>query len=129
MSLQFVNVDLEIESKKPLKAIVAEFKDIDIEPLYNGESERSWLATFEVSSGGNDGNPDTVINRFIEIIERFEEEAKKEWGNAHAKVFDIGLEVTGEYSRFREELKPNTINLISKYGASVVFTVYPQEKA
>jgi len=128
MSLQFVNVDLEIESKKPLEGIVAEFIDNDHEPLHYEKHERSWIATFEVSCGNNDGNPDSVINRFIEIIERFDEETKKEWDNAFTKVFDIGLEVTGEYSRFQEELKPKTINLISKYGASVAFTVYPLEQ-
>lgn len=128
MSLRFVNVDLDILSKNQLEGIVAKFKDNDHEPLHYGDSERGWIATFEVSCGGNDGNPDSVINRFIEIIERFDPKAKKEWDDAHTKVFDIGYEVTGEYCRFREELKTKTISLISQYGASAVFTVYPQEQ-
>lgn len=128
MSLHFINVDLEIESITSLESIVKEFKDHDHQPLYYGEFERGWIATFEVSSGGFYGNPDSVINRFADIIERFSPKAKKEWDASYTKVFDIGLEVSGDHFRCREELKPKTINLINQYGASVVFTVYPQEK-
>lgn len=125
MALKHLNVDLDIQSKSRFDFIISEFKSEDIEPLHYSKSDRGWEARIEVSGGGYDGCPDSVINCFMDIIEHFDNSAKDEWEQVTSKVFDIGFDVTDEEFRFYEELKPNTLKRVSKINASIGFTVYP----
>ena len=47
MPLNFINVDLEIESQSPLDVICAEFSHTEVTHLYNGKSGRGYYANFE----------------------------------------------------------------------------------
>lgn len=123
MGTHFLNVDLEIESHQNLQPIVEGLGD-KVMNLYCGKAQDHYLATFELSDVSA-ADPDSIISNFCLLIENLEDEGKKLWDSAFAKVFDIGYEAGLQPSSYSSEISPGTIKKISMLGASIRVTIYP----
>jgi hypothetical protein len=126
MPLRFINVDLDIESKQPLDHLCLELSTWDIHHLYCGPSERGFLARLECANGGETCEPDSIINKFCDAIERIDERALGEWQAANFRCFDLGYETTGADQRWNSAIRHSTLSRVVSIGASLAFTAYPR---
>lgn len=129
MAATFLNVDLEIEAPHPLDHLCRELVASGAHRLYNGESMAGYLASFEVDGGTNDGSkadPNTLVTKFCDIIDGFDERAKADWSGAHSKTFDLGYEADAEPGSFHSELRNDLVRRIALIGVDIRITLYPR---
>ncbi len=127
MPLRFINVDLDIESTKPVDYLCLELSTSDIHHLHCGPTGRGYLARLECANGGDSCEPDSIINQFCDAIERLDERASAEWQAANFRCFDLGYETTGLDQRWCSTLRHSTLSRVVALGASVAFTAYPRD--
>jgi hypothetical protein len=123
MEVQYLNTDLEIESKSDLSKIVEEFGE-DVLVLHHGEIRGYQHASFEIPGGSTDA--DATINCFCSLVEGLPGEVRETWDGCCSRVFDIGYESGTSPQNFRSEIRASTIQRIAKIGASLVITIYPE---
>lgn len=122
MEIRYLNTDFELESHDVLTPIVEWFGE-DVFNLYNGEARGHYLATFEASS--STGSPDGVIQFICSLIEALPDKEKELYDKCFSKVFDIGYEGGTKHLRYTDEIRPETLKILSDVGASLRITVYP----
>jgi len=125
---EFLNVDLELESKESLDVIAQEFGDM-VHVLHNGPlQDIPYLLALEIYAG-DDHDPESIIEAFCDLIEKLSAKGKKAWRKCLARRFDIGIESgTGIAKRFGAlclSLSPETLKRVSALSAEAVITVYP----
>ena len=125
MSIQFLNVDLELKSKSSLQAIVNSFGD-DVDVLGCSPVGSHYQAAFE-SPGTPTGDPDSLIRYFCDLISNLAGTGKKAWETAYSRVFNIGFESGSEPKHIESELSPDTIAKIPSVGASIKITIYESD--
>jgi len=125
MEIQYLNTDLEIESKNDLSKIVEEFGD-DVLVQHHGEIRGYQHASFSSSGGSTDAN--ATINYFCDLVESLPGEARRVWDGCFSRIFDVGYECGTSAETFRSEIRASTIARVSKVGASVVITIYPESE-
>ena len=121
MAIQFLNVDLEIESDEPLQPLADYFGDKVI-VLSCGERGNYYQAAFEAPS---EGDPDTLIGYFCTLIESLRKKERKMWDSAFLRDFNLGYESGLEPQCFESKLRSTTISRIRDIGASITVTIYP----
>ena len=126
MPLQFINVDLDLESGKPLDYLCLELSTSDIHHLHCEPSGRGYSARLECANGGDSCEPDSIINQFCDAIEQLDERASAEWQAANFRCFDLGYETTGSDQRWCTALRHHTLSRVVSIGASIAFTAYPK---
>jgi len=131
MPIQFINVDLEIESKKPLDYLCVNILSgrSDMHILFCGPTGRGFLASLECADGGDSCEPDSIINVFCEAIEQLDKRALTEWKAANFRCFDLGYETNGLDQRWRSILRHSTLTRVVSIGASIAFTAYPRDRS
>lgn len=122
MEVQYLNTDLEIESKEDLSKIVEEFGE-DVSVLYQGEIRGYQHATFEIA--GSTSGADEVINYFCSLVEGLPKEVRELWDGCCSRLLDIGYESGTSPQNFRSEIRASTIQRVAKIGAGIVVTIYP----
>ena len=125
---EFLNVDLELESKESLDLIAQAFGD-KVHVLHNGPlQDIPYLLALEVYAG-DDHDPESIIEAFCDLIDDLPAKAKASWRKCTARRFDIGIESgTGVAKRFGAlclSLSPQTLKRVSALSAEAVITVYP----
>jgi hypothetical protein len=125
---EFLNVDLELESRESLDLIAQEFGD-RVHILHNGPlQDIPYLLAVEVYAG-DDQDPESIIEAFCDLIEDLSAKSKANWRKCTARRFDIGIESgTGVAKRFGAlclSLSPQTLKRVSALSAEAVITVYP----
>lgn len=127
MEIEFLNVDLEIESSEDLQPIIDDFGE-DVRVLYHGKNGNGFnFASFETSFGMNTG-ANEIISSFCNLIEIFSPESKIIWDKCYSKKFDAGFQ-SGDFSgSYQTEIRANTIERVAKIGASIVITIYPKSE-
>ena len=123
MNAQYLNTDLEIESKDDLARIVEEFGE-DVLVLNHGETRGYQNASFEIAGGSADA--DSAINSFCTLIEQLPKDVREIWDGCCSRIFDIGYESGKSPQSFRSEIRAATMQRIAKIGAGVVVTIYPE---
>ena len=132
---EFLNVDLEIESNESLELIAKEFGE-KVHVLHHGAlPEIGNLLAVEIYEG-DDQDPDSIINAFLNLIDGLSAKAKAVWKKAGARRFDIGIESgTSETKRYKAlclSLSPATTKRVAALSAEILITVYapemPEEK-
>lgn len=129
---EFLNVDLDLESTKPLDKLVTELGE-RVHVLHHGPlNDVPHYLALEIYEG-EDNDPDSIINAFCEEIEGLSAASKTAWKTALARRFDIGvLSSTTSAETFRGlrlDLQTKTLARVAKLGAQIVFTVYPKAGA
>ena len=123
MEIQYLNTDLDIESKSDLSRIVEEFGE-DVITLHHGEMRGYQQARFETSYDNIDA--DGVMNSFCRLVEQMTKEVREIWDGCVSRAFDIGYESGSSPQNFRSEIRASTIQRVAEIGASVVITIYPE---
>jgi hypothetical protein len=117
----FLNVDLEIHSTAKLDLLAAAMgKRVVV--LHSGPgSVRRHLLALEIS--GQRKGPDAAIHALCAVVERLPPAARRIW-NASRREFDVGYELRASERSSRFSLRPDTLERISKLGASLTVTYY-----
>lgn len=125
-SAGFLNVDLEIFSKRDLQPLINALGQ-KVLVLYSAREERTYRAHLELARTTK--TPDATINAFCALIERLPEAARYLWNQAKRRDFNIGVEA-GTSSRQPREfaLSTETLKAAHRLGARIAFTVYAPEK-
>ncbi|WP_350628065.1 hypothetical protein [Pseudoalteromonas sp. CAL260-MNA-CIBAN-0059] len=123
--IQFLNVDLELESKQDISVLVADLKKIATILHYDKDEYRQ-LARIEVT--GEICSPDKAINHLCELVESCSRAALKQWLSCSRRTFDIGFESGTSPKCFNQALHADTLLRISAIGAGMEITIYPLEK-
>lgn len=126
-SIEFLNVDLEIESSESLKPIIDSFGE-EVSVLFDGETSCGFtLASFEIRGLTFNRDADEIISNFCNLIENFSSNVKSIWDKCHSKKFDIGFE-SGNFPRsYKMEIRADTIERVAKLGVSIIVTIYPKK--
>ena len=121
----FLNVDLDIESKSPLRPIARELgKRVVV--MHSGRIRGRHCLFLE--SAKDHKTPDATIHDLCDLIEGLSPAARRLWDGALRRGFDIGYE-----SRFKIRhcnqytLRPDTIQRIAGLKAGVTVTFYRQD--
>ena len=122
MEVQYLNTDLEIESKSDLSKIVEEFGE-DVLVLHHGEMRGYQHASFEIP--GSNAGADEVINSFCTLVEELPKEVREVWDGCCSRVLDIGYESGTSPRNFKTEIRASTIERVAKIGGSLAITIYP----
>ena len=122
-AIQFLNIDLDIESDKDISLIVKEFGE-RLTVMRNDESEGIFRASFETGYA----EENAIIKEYVDLINNLSPEAKALWNRCLIRRFDIGYESGEEPNNYYSELSEKSINLLAKVGGSVVITIYPPDK-
>ena len=123
MDVQYLNTDLEIESKGDLSKIVEEFA-ADVLVHHHGEIRGYQHASFSIAGGSSDA--DATIDFFCTLVEYLPKDVREIWDGCCSRIFDIGYESGTSPQNFRSEIRAATIQRVAKIGASVVVTIYPE---
>lgn len=125
MDVQYLNTDLEIESKSDLSRIVEEFGN-DVFVHHHGEIRGYEHASFSIAGGSADA--DATINSFCTLVEQLPKDVRQIWDGCCSRIFDIGYESGTSPKTFRSDIRAATIQRIAELGASIVVTIYPETK-
>ena len=125
MEVQYLNTDLEIESKSDLSRIVKEFGE-DVLVLHHGEIRGYQHASFGIAGGSTDA--DATINSFCDLVEFLPKEIRETWDGCCSRIFDVGFESGSSPDRSYSEIKASTIQRVANIGASIAITIYPETK-
>ena len=120
--IQFLNVDLELESKQDISLLVADLKKSAVVLHYDKDEYRQ-LARIE--SKEDVTSPDKAINHLCELIESCSRNALKQWLSCSRRTFDIGFESGTSPKCFNQALSADTLLRISAIGAGIEITIYP----
>jgi len=123
MNVQYLNTDLEIESKSDLSEIVEEFGE-DVLVLHHGEIRGYQHASFSIAGGSTDA--DATINSLCTLVEQLPRDVREIWDGCCSRLFDIGYESGTSPQNFRSEIRAATIQRVANIGGSVVITIYPE---
>ena len=123
MNIQYLNTDLEIESKSDLSKIVEEFGE-DVLLHHHGEIRGYQHASFSLAGGSVDA--DATINSLCDLVLGLPKDVREIWDDSCSRVFDIGYESGKSPHTFRSEIRAGTIERVAKIGGSVVITIYPE---
>ena len=129
MAVRFINVDLDIESKKSLDYLCLELSSSDIHHLHCEQGDRGFFARLECSNGGDTSDADSVILKFCNALESLDERASAQWKAAHRRCFDLGYETSGSDQCWQSDLQIKTLSRVVALGASIAFTVYPRSQS
>ena len=120
----FVNVDLEIESSKPLNSLAEEMGSAVL-VLYCGPSKGKWhLLAIETSRWPQPQTADAAVDLLCSVIERLSVRGRRLWKSARRRVFDVGYELPDGARAVGVVLKPEAVARITRLGATVAFTCY-----
>ena len=119
---RYIAVDLEIESRKDLTPIVAQFGE-DTGVLYNGVWGEHYRASFENPVGPAGVNEDLTL--FCELIEALKGDAKDLWESSFSKVFDLGFDSGNTEQSYMLQVHPSVVRRVADCGATIAITIYP----
>jgi hypothetical protein len=126
MPTEFLNVDLDLESKKSLEPLISEWGD-RVHVLYHGPSgDQTHLAALEIYEG-DDEDPDSIVNAFCRLVERLSPRGQAVWKTCSTRRFDIGFESGVSGRPLCIDLDPKTLRRVSDLSASVGVTIYPKK--
>jgi hypothetical protein len=100
--IQFLNIDLVLESREGLDPILEDFEN-EVVLMYQTQSRGLHRAAVELAR--IDGDADTTMNWLCNLVENLEPEARAAWESCLSRVFDIGY-VSGDTPR---ALKPSCV--------------------
>ncbi|SFC81592.1 hypothetical protein [Pseudoalteromonas denitrificans] len=120
--IQFLNVDLELESKNDISILVNELaKKTTI--LHFDKDDYRHFARIEANSDIT--SPDQAINHLCEQLESCSREALKQWLSCKKRTFDIGFQSGRNPKCFNQAIKSDTLLRISAIDAGIEITIYP----
>ena len=123
----FRNVDLDIESKSPLRSLARALGN-KVSVMFSGRMNGNYCLFVETA--GAERYQDWIINALCAVVEQLPANARRVWNAAHRKEFDLGYEtrlVSQRANRFA--VRPSTLRRMASLGASLAVTIYAQQGA
>jgi hypothetical protein len=121
----FYNVDLDIESKFPLRSLTREFGN-RVHVMFSGRMKGRHCLYVEIASASR--NQNAILNALCDLVEGLSEKSRQVWDEALRKEFDLGYEMRLSSERAnRFEIRPSTLRRIANLGASVAVTIYREK--
>ncbi len=127
--IQFLNVDLDIQSRHPLTSLLRALGD-DVLVLHQTPAHGLYSASLEAAECTGDactGDAETTVNTLCDILEQLPEEARESWRTCCTRVFNIGYasgQTPGTHT-FQSPLCPQTVARVAQLGAGITITIYP----
>ena len=119
--VEFLNIDLDLESDSDLSPIIQEFGENLI--VLNNKKEKGFhKVSFELA--GLNGDPDYLFEKYFILIDGLSEVGKGLWQGCSKKMFDLGFESGENSGGLQTELPQSIINKLSSLGATVAITIY-----
>lgn len=122
----FLNVDLEVYSDRPLDLFVSALGEA-VDVLFLGETRGRYLAALELAGSGWQQEPDPIIMELAKLIRGLPEEARALWNTASERRFDVGCDAPAGPDARSMILSPETVAAIADLNGTVVMTIYPGE--
>lgn len=122
-SAEFLNVDLEIESRGDLAPLLAALEKKTV-VLHRRRARGFHVATLELYEFSRYLDPDSCISGFTRIIERLPARERRIWDRASHRRFDIGIEATKRGDPYRAVIGRRTIDRVAALRGEVAITVY-----
>ena len=123
---RFLNVDLDIHSKRDLRPLVDRLGRKVIS-LYVGRERGKYSAHLEVAK--HTKTVDAAIRAFCALIEDLPKPVRSLWDTATVRSFCIGIQAGEQPYSCDFAIRPGTIRAISELGSQIVLTVYAPEIA
>ena len=124
---EFLNVDLEIESKSSLRSLAREFGE-RVMVMFSGRMNGQHCLFVEIS--GDTKTLERILNAFCALIEGLSADSKRLWDMAERKEFDLGFEARlSSQPANRFKIRPSTLRRVAKLGASLAVTFYREDRA
>jgi hypothetical protein len=120
---RFLNVDLDIYSRVPLKELVDAMGAKAI-VLYVGGERQKYEAHLELASRPMGMTADRTILGLTRLVKRLPPRYRKVWDSAKAREFNVGIEAGLEPHSFELRLDRRTIDALKEVGGALVVTVY-----
>jgi hypothetical protein len=121
----FLNVDLDIYSKRDLQPLVKAFGS-KVHVLYVGRERAKYSAHLEIA--GLTKTADSTLRAFCRLIERLPERARRLWTSATVRSFSIGIRAGTHPNPCDFTIQPGTVKAVSDLGAEIVLTIYAPEQ-
>ena len=117
----FLNVDLELRSKKDLGPLLAAFGShvVVLDDRHAGGLHHLALELYDFSRYRD---PDACIAGFAQLAKRLPPAARRLWNGAEAR-FDIGIEARDDGKTFTTRLAPSTLRKVAEVGGALVITI------
>jgi hypothetical protein len=126
MPLNFLNVDLEIDSKSGLAPLAAAIEK-DLCVLYSGKFASRHRLNLESHRfqihGDKRRRPENIIGNLCSVIERLAPAERRLWDSAR-KVFDLGFDLVAGERVSCFTIEPQSILRIAELGGAVAATFY-----
>jgi hypothetical protein len=117
----FLNVDLDIHSKRDLQQLVEHLRPKVI-VLFVGKVRRKYEAHLEVA--GATKTPDQTIRALCRLIGNLPKAERKIWDAAAVRSFSIGVQAVIGSSVQDFKVRQETVTAVSEIGGEIVLTVY-----
>jgi hypothetical protein len=117
----FLNVDLEIASRRDLQPLV-NILGQNVIVLYKGCDRRTHRAHLELF--GTAKTADAAIRRFCDLLDRLPKPARALWNSAKERDFNIGVQAAMQPRSYEIALAQETVAAMAALKARIVFTLY-----
>lgn len=117
----FLNVDLDLRSDKPLDDFIAAWGD-SVHIMHHGEAPEGWILTLEV--GAQCLTIEATLREFLRCIQSLPPELATRFANLKGRTFDIGIQAGEQPTRWHGACSPATLTAIAALDAELVITVY-----
>lgn len=118
--IEFLNIDLDIESKEDISPIVEEWEG-KITVFRNDKAEEGYFASFETQCSG----VEEIINEYVRLVNSLSEKSREIWDRAEKRTFDFGFESGTEPNNFNVKMDQLLIQKLADIGGGITITIYP----
>ena len=121
LDTHFLNVDLDIYSKRDLQPLVDRLGH-KVRVLFAGREKNKFSAHLEIASNPN--TADATIRAFCRLLDDLPQLERKIWDVAIVRSFSVGVqaEIGSPVRDF--QIKQGTVTAAANVGAEIVLTIY-----
>jgi hypothetical protein len=121
---QYVNVDLDIFSRVPLKGLIDAMGEEAFVLFVGGEKQKYHAHVELASSHMGTMTADRAILGLTRLVKRLPPRYRRVWDSAKSREFNIGIEAGLEPSSFELRLDRRTVEAVREVRGALVVTVY-----
>jgi hypothetical protein len=125
MAIQFLNVDLVIESAGDLHNLVDELNGDFSLSIHAKNNQGNNFAVLSHRSACDNYELNAIFSLFCASLEKLSPKARDIWDSCLRKTFDAGFESGDSPNDFQTEIRPEIIKKVSEFDASISITIYP----
>lgn len=125
MSIQFLNVDLFIESAGDLQNLVDELKADFLLSIHAKNDQGNNFAVLSHRSACDNYELNVILSLFCASLEKLSPKAREIWNSCLRKTFDAGFESGKSPDDFQSEIRPEIVRQVAELDAGIAIIIYP----